>query len=59
MSKRKTVIYSWPESQDCMNCANGEPVLTGHMDYICGASYKKPKTGTCPLFIERYEDEEN
>lgn len=49
----KTIIYTWPQSQDCMECENGEPILTGNMDCICGANFKKPSRGECPLKIQR------
>jgi len=53
--KNKTVIYSWPQSQDCAECEHGESILTGNMDYICGANFKKPLKGECPLKTPKEE----
>jgi len=51
----KKIIYSWPESQDCMDCIYGEFVFNtnGNSDYKCCIKYIKPKTGVCPMQIEK------
>ena len=54
----KTIIYTWPESQDCSECTHGESILTGNMDYICGANFKKPLKGECPLKTVRVENDD-
>ena len=59
--KSKTVIYTWPQSQECAECAHGEFLLfKNNSSYLCGASFeKKPKRGNCPLYVEKVTDEQN
>jgi hypothetical protein len=53
------VLYSWPESQKCMDCKNSEFVMSDTLvnsNYLCMANCPANDGSHCPEFDEKQQD---
>jgi len=54
----KPVVYEWPESQKCMDCKNGEFIMSetyNNSNYLCSVGCRKNDGIYCPAFGYRVE----
>ena len=57
----KPAMYEWPESQICMDCKNGEFVMSDTLtnsNYLCMVGCGKNDGVNCPRFSPGKEDEQ-
>jgi len=56
----KVTMYSWPESQMCMECKNGEFIMSDkfdNSDYLCMVACDENDGIVCPKYEDMEKDE--